>query len=114
MKNTLMCLVQDRLGALDRVLGALTHRGLVPEAFSASRDETSDCLQVTVRFECEEEKSVEKLLKFLNNQVYVLETRLLAEETLAPVMATVPATVSPLPLYAGSRLAARAAHAERR
>lgn len=102
MKNTMLCLVQDRLGALDRVLGALTHRGWIPESFSARRDEQSGFLQVTLSFECEEEKAVEKLLKFLNNQVYVLETQILGQEQLAPVPIPVSASssVSPLALYA--------------
>lgn len=73
MKNTLCCLLQNRLGALDRVLGALTYRGILPEQLVSNIDPKSNCIQLIVTFECNEDNAVEKLVKFLNNQIYVLE-----------------------------------------
>jgi acetolactate synthase small subunit len=75
MKNTLCCVVQNRLGALDRVLGALTYRGMLPEQMVTTVDTCNDSIQIVVTFECDEEKTVEKLVKFLNKQVYVLDIK---------------------------------------
>ncbi len=75
MKFTLCCLLQNRLGALDRVLGALTYRGFVPDNFYSTFDQKAGCLQVVVTFECQEESTCQKLVKFLEKQVYVLEAR---------------------------------------
>jgi acetolactate synthase small subunit len=75
MKQTLCCLLQNRLGALDRVLGALTHRGFLPEHFVSMFDTANDCLKVMMTFDCEDEKQLEKLMNFLDKQVYVLEVR---------------------------------------
>lgn len=72
--TTLECLVQNRLGALDRVLGALTHRGLLPkrmETFLKGDSNNTACIRV--EFDCNDAKMVEKLVKFLEKQVYVLE-----------------------------------------
>lgn len=74
-KNTLCCLLQNRLGALDRFLGALTHRGFLPSAFTSRIDQTNHRLQVMVTFDCEDEQTLEKLVKALYKQVYVLEIR---------------------------------------
>lgn len=73
--TTVHCLVQNRLGALDRVLLALTHRGIVPNQFSCLKDECGDWLQVTVQFMANDVTAVEKLIKFLQKQVYVLDAR---------------------------------------
>lgn len=75
MKNTLCCLLQNRIGALERVLEALTYRGFMPEQFMSTLDPKTGCLHVVVTFECEEDKMVEKLIKLLNKQVYVLEIK---------------------------------------
>jgi acetolactate synthase small subunit len=76
----LYCLMQNRLGAMDRVLGALTHRGIIPERMaSAIRPENT--LEIMIRFDCGDLKMVEKLVKFLQKQVYVMDARTLAEQT---------------------------------
>ena len=76
----LYCLMQNRLGAMDRVLGALTHRGIIPTQMASSiRPENT--LEMVVRFESDDPKAVEKLVKFLQKQVYVLEARAMEQET---------------------------------
>jgi acetolactate synthase small subunit len=75
MKTTLCCLIQNRLGAMDRVLGTLTYRGYIPEEMVSTMDTQSGCIQMMVTFECEEQSHIDKLVKMLNKQVTVLETR---------------------------------------
>jgi acetolactate synthase small subunit len=76
MKNTLCCIVQNRLGALDRVLGMLTARGYMPEKFVSSMA-GNNRMQVLMTFECENEKNLEKLIKALYKQVTVIEIQLI-------------------------------------
>jgi acetolactate synthase small subunit len=72
--TTLECLVQNRLGALDRVLGALTHRGLLPKRMETFlKGDSNNTVCIRVEFDCNDAKMVEKLVKFLEKQVYVLE-----------------------------------------
>jgi acetolactate synthase regulatory subunit len=73
MKNTLCCLLQNRLGAMDRVLNALTHRGYLPERMVSTCVPGTDRIQLMVTFECDGEKALEKLVKFLHKQIYVIE-----------------------------------------
>ncbi len=78
MKQTLCCLLQNRLGALDRLLGAFTYRGLVPDQFYSTLGNGGDTLQVVVTLEDIGEKPTEKLVKFLEKQVHVLEIHRMA------------------------------------
>lgn len=75
MKRTLCCILQNRLGALDRVLGALTYRGMVPEQMMSSMDSDTGFLQVLLTFECAEDHALDKLVKVLQKQVHVLEAQ---------------------------------------
>jgi acetolactate synthase regulatory subunit len=84
-QNQFLCRLQNRLGAMDRILGALTHRGMVPLAFESNLYPETDEIQVKVTVSCEEEKKMEKLLKFLANQVYVLQVTLLEPGVLVPL-----------------------------
>lgn len=77
------CKMQNRLGALDRVLAAFTHRGIIPGRISASHDEQERTLEVAVSFDCSDCRMLDKLVKFLQKQVYVMETRTLSEEAAA-------------------------------
>ena len=74
-KQTLCCLLQNRLGALDRVLGALTLRGILPEQWVTQSD--SNELQVRVTFACNDEHVMALLVKALQKQVYVLQVNVL-------------------------------------
>lgn len=70
---TVYCLVQNRLGALDRVLHAWTHRGIIPQQILSTKDERAGTLQIMVAFDIEDRKALEKLVKCLQKQVYVLD-----------------------------------------
>ena len=80
--TTLECLVQNRLGALDRILGALTHRGILPRRMETFQDGINNTMCIRVEFACEDSKMLEKLVKFLEKQVYVLNT---TASTIQPV-----------------------------
>lgn len=70
----LYCLTQNRLGALDRVLGAFTHRGILPQQMTSVRRD-DNLLEILLTFEKQDEKTIEKLVKFLQKQVYVLKAQ---------------------------------------
>lgn len=75
----LYCLMQNRLGAMDRVFNALTHRGILPQRMTSAlrheKEQDSKALELVVSFHSEDEKVVDKLVKFLQKQVYTLEVR---------------------------------------
>jgi hypothetical protein len=81
----LCCTVQNRLGALDRVLGALTHRGILPERFAATTLATHEDnkeqhrLQVVVSFSAMPTVNLDKLVRFLQKQVYIIDTYVVSE-----------------------------------
>jgi acetolactate synthase regulatory subunit len=64
--------VQAQLGALDRVLGALTHRGMIPLQFEATLSDDTQTQTVQVSFVCPDEHTVTKLVGFLTKQVQIL------------------------------------------
>jgi hypothetical protein len=74
--QTVTCILQARIGGLDRVLGALTHRGWIPTHFESILQEAADTLVVTMQFRTTDVFSVHKLVKFLDKQVYVLSATL--------------------------------------
>jgi acetolactate synthase small subunit len=78
--KTIYCKLQNRLGALDRVLAAFTHRGIIPGHMSASHDEAERMIEITINFDCADCKVLDKLVKFLQKQVYVMETRTLTHD----------------------------------
>lgn len=74
--NTITCTLQARMGGLDRVLGAVTHRGWIPTQFQSVLCTKTDTLYVTMAFHSADFFSVQKLVKFLEKQVYVLSASL--------------------------------------
>lgn len=68
----LYCLTQNRLGAIDRVLGALTHRGIIPQRMVSTLSQENQ-VEMFFTFQKQDEKTVEKLVKFLQKQVYVIQ-----------------------------------------
>lgn len=75
MKTTVSCLLENRLGSLDRILGTLTYRGIVPENFMATINTQSGWMEVQFTFSCDDAHAVDKLIKVLNKQVTILGTR---------------------------------------
>jgi acetolactate synthase small subunit len=110
MKRTLVCTMQNRLGALDRILGTLTHWGFLTENFESRLEPKTGYIRVSFSFDCPEEKVLEKLMKAIRKQVYVLGIeRFTSEaEALAPVLTSLsagqakPANVF-IPLHAKRR-----------
>jgi hypothetical protein len=95
------CKMQNRLGALDRVLAAFTHRGIIPGRFASSHDLKNRAVELVVSFDCTDNRVVDKLVKFLQKQVYMLETKRFAYDAIpefqpesAPVAAHVSAAHS--------------------
>jgi acetolactate synthase regulatory subunit len=71
-QQRLACRMQNRLGALDRLLGAFTHRGIIPQGFQAQPDASGSEMLCSIRFECDNEHQVRQLVKAIEKQVYVL------------------------------------------
>ena len=74
--QTITCTLQARMGGLDRVLGAVTHRGWISTQFQSVLCTKTDTLYVTMAFHSADYFSVQKLVKFLEKQVYVLSASL--------------------------------------
>ena len=74
--TTLICLAQNRLGALDRVLGLLTARGYIAERLTASQS-NPERLQIMLTLTVENEKALEKLVKAMYKQIYVIEIQMI-------------------------------------
>jgi acetolactate synthase small subunit len=81
----LYCLMQNRLGALDRVLNALTHRGILPLHMTSvlrhAKDLDSKALELVISFSALDDTITDKLVKFLQKQVYTLDVRYTTLET---------------------------------
>ena len=90
--RTLTCRLQNRLGALDRLLGALTHRGILTESISSQVDTETDSVLVTFVFTLEEDKDMTKLLKSLEKQIYVLQV----SANTSPLYSAIPTLSTPL------------------
>jgi acetolactate synthase small subunit len=70
--RTLVVHAQAKLGALDRVLGALTHRGIIPTQFQTVLLADQKTLRIESEFHLEDDHVMRKLCKFLDRQVYIL------------------------------------------
>ena len=71
-KRTLTCTLQNTLGALDRVLGLLTHRGLLPDSFESYFNRPANTIEVKADFDCEQDVEFLKLVKAIEKQITVL------------------------------------------
>jgi acetolactate synthase small subunit len=71
--RTLIVQTQAKLGAMDRVLGALTHRGIIPETFNSEL--SGKMLQISTTFSMDGDHDMKKLCKFLDRQVYILRVK---------------------------------------
>lgn len=72
----LYCSLQNRLGALDRVMLAFTHRGIIPTQMFVSQNEENNALEFAITFQSSmSEHDLQKLIKSLQKQIYVLDVR---------------------------------------
>lgn len=93
MQRLLQIRTQTKLGALDRVLGALTHRGIIPQAFTCTQ--VSDkVLDIQTSFTCADDHVMLKLCKFLDRQVYILSVE---DISASPVCLPLGLSVPPFP-----------------
>ena len=112
MKTTLVCTMQNKLGALDRVLGMLTHWGFMMERFESRLETRTNSLKVSFTFECPEEKTLEKLIKAIQKQVYVLGVEFGGEnEAVTPVASLDETRQKAAPVFVPLHTVRREAHA---
>jgi acetolactate synthase regulatory subunit len=76
---------QAKLGAVDRILGALTHRGIIPTNFRCDTLEAG-VVNIYIDFICKEDINVIKLCKHLDRQVYTLTIEDISHQPVAPPM----------------------------
>jgi acetolactate synthase regulatory subunit len=69
---TFSLVLQAQLGAVDRVLGALTHRGFIALGWSCRLQSEAKLLHLEFTLACEDEAVIKKLAKVLERQIYVL------------------------------------------
>jgi len=93
MQRKLIVHTQAKLGAMDRVLGALTHRGIIPQQFTCTQVE-ADILSIESIFRCENDHVMHKLCKFLDRQVYILSVE---DASLTPVCSPLGISIPPSP-----------------
>lgn len=77
--------LQQCLGALDRVLGALTHRGLLPQQMQMTADSDAQTMHLSLQVACPDPAVMNKLAQFLAKQITVLSVQCHKKEALHPV-----------------------------
>ncbi len=93
MQRYLQIRTQAKLGALDRVLGALTHRGIIPQAFTCTQV-SEQVLQIETTFHFADDHAMHKLCKFLDRQVYILSVE---DVSASPVCVPLGLSIPPFP-----------------
>ena len=81
--TTIYCKLQNRLGAIDRVISAFTHRGILPMKIRSTMKEAENAIEISVTFSGCDSKTIEKLVKFLQKQVYILESGMFSHDAQA-------------------------------
>lgn len=95
--TTIYCKLQNRLGAIDRVISAFTHRGILPMKIRSTMKEAENAIEISVTFSGCDSKTIEKLVKFLQKQVYILESGMFSHETQASTEYSETSTVEEMP-----------------
>jgi acetolactate synthase small subunit len=93
MQRHLQIRTQAKLGAVDRVLGALTHRGIIPHAFTCTQV-SEQVLQIETTFHYADDHAMLKLCKFLDRQVYILSVE---DASVTPVCQPLGLSIPPFP-----------------
>jgi acetolactate synthase small subunit len=93
MQRHLQIRTQAKLGAVDRVLGALTHRGIIPQAFTCTQV-SEQVLQIETTFHYADDHAMHKLCKFLDRQVYILSVE---DVSASPVCVPLGLSIPPFP-----------------
>lgn len=79
-KNTLCLFLENKLGAIERVIGTFTLRGFKIENLVCTQSKLPHLFNMKISLNCTD-KELEKLVKILHNQIHVLEIKLMMEET---------------------------------
>ncbi|MDD3012703.1 MAG: hypothetical protein PHC34_03265 [Candidatus Gastranaerophilales bacterium] len=78
-KNTLYLLVENKFGALERVISTFTLRGYKIENLICSQNKDTDLYDIKIAINCTDQ-DLEKIVKILHNQIHVLEIKLMLNE----------------------------------
>jgi len=77
--NTLCLFLENKLGAIERVIGIFTLRGYKIENMTCNQSKHPHLFDMRISLNCTDHE-LEKLVKILHNQIHVLEIRLMMEE----------------------------------
>jgi acetolactate synthase small subunit len=91
-RRQLWCQLQERHGALDRLVGALSHRGLSILAMHGEMDAEGQVFTATFEFDCADDHEIEKLIKALEKQITVLQASCVTLGEDQPGFTTIPAS----------------------
>lgn len=78
--NTLCMFLENKFGALERVIGTFTLRGYKIEHLECTQSKVPNLFDLRVSLNCTD-KELEKIVKILHNQIHVLEIRLMMESS---------------------------------
>jgi acetolactate synthase small subunit len=73
MKRTIYCQLQNRLGALDKVISTLSLFGFLTEELIVSHDPKFDRQNLIMTFVCDDDAAMTRLIKAFERQIYVIE-----------------------------------------
>lgn len=77
--NSLYLLAENKIGALERIIGTFTLRGYKLENLVYTQNKNRKLVDIKLSITCTDEE-LEKLIKILHNQINVLEIRLIIDE----------------------------------
>lgn len=80
MSTLITCTMQNRLGAFDRVLNILTHRGLLPSAIVAGVDPESGFQHATFTIDLQDKTKLDQLARSLQKQIYVISVSIMMDD----------------------------------
>ena len=78
-KNSLYILAENKLGALDRIIGCFTLRGYKITNLIYSQNKNPNFVDLKLTLNCNDNE-LEKLVKILHNQINILEIRLIMDD----------------------------------
>lgn len=77
--NALYLLMENKLGALERILGAFTMRGYKIESMVYCLNKNPNYADIKLTIRCSDEE-LERLVRLLHNHINVVEIRLIIDE----------------------------------
>lgn len=80
MNTIITCVMQNRLGAFDRVLAIMTHRGILPNSMVMTTDAETGRMKATFNISLSDQTALTQLARALQKQVYVMSVAVTSEE----------------------------------